>query len=155
MGAGAFVPKDTLTSSFLGTYAENVYPNPIVTTTLSGFTVNGLTFSEETDPKSRPPGDIDDFAFYPYLEGPFRDDATAVNKISFSLIQEQYTAYSNMYAVFNSAVTSYDTLRNAYNEKLNEEKVRNESLITSAFGAAIALPTRPCFPDQPPAFTGI
>ena len=60
-----------------------------------------------------------------------------------------------MYNTFNTDKGKYDTLKDAYNKKLKEEKDRNASFTKSIFSAAIALPERPCPPDRPPAYQGI
>jgi len=60
--AGSFLPKDTATPVWLGNYDENTWPNPMGTptaNTFTGFTFTTLTFMEEADPSTVPPGDID------------------------------------------------------------------------------------------------
>lgn len=156
MATGGFLPATDTGPAYLGTYvATKPWPNPLKTTALGSITANALTFYEETDPKSTPPGDIDKLAFYPYLVGPFQDNALAVNTVSYSLVKQQYEAYTTMYNAFAGTKTSYDTLRTAYNTELVKEKKRQSGAFTSIFDPEIKLPTRPCTPDRPPAFTGI
>jgi hypothetical protein len=155
MTTGAFLPAASTAQAWLGAYdATKPWPNPIKEGNQGGtLTVNALTFQEETDPSTTPVGDIDLIAYYPYLTGPFKD--TAIATISFSLIQESYDAYSKIYTDFNTKVTNYNKLRDAYNVELKKEKTRNSNLATMMFDAPVKLPTRPCPPDQPPAFQGL
>jgi hypothetical protein len=155
MTTGAFLPAASAAQAWLGTYDATLpWPNPIRDGNQGGtLNLNTLTFQEEADPQSVPPGDIDRIAYYPYLTGPFRD--TAIATISYSLINESYNAYTTMYSAFNTKVTAYNTLKDAYNTELKKEKTRNSNFVSSIFDAPIKLPTRPCPPDQPPAFQGL
>lgn len=72
------MPEVSATPVWLGTYtaATQPYPNPMSTPsdgTFAGLTFNTLSFQEEADPQESLPGDIDKIAYYPYLEGPFKD----------------------------------------------------------------------------------
>jgi hypothetical protein len=55
---------------------------------------------------------------------------------------------------YNSAKTTYDSSKSTYNTALSNEKTRKADFFKSIFEAPVTIPTRPCPPTQPSAWTG-
>lgn len=79
--------------------------------------------------------------------------ASNVGYVSWSRISDSWDQYAAWYATYSSEVTAYEILRDEYNTALQGDSLRRSSpiaLITSALN----IPSRPCPPDQPPAYAG-
>lgn len=81
--------------------------------------------------------------------------ATAYTTMDFLKMKADYDAYTAVANTYNTAVTSYNTDKDAYNKALADEKTRKADFFKAMFDPAVVIPTRPCQPTQPGAFSGI
>lgn len=65
-----------------------------------------------------------------------------------------YGMYNSQVSTFNSANSSYETLRKTYDEALTAENARLADALKAAFDPKIAVPTRPCSPTRPGDYSG-
>jgi len=65
-----------------------------------------------------------------------------------------YGMYNSQVSTFNSANSSYETLRKTYDDALTAENARLADALKAAFDPMIAVPTRPCSPTRPGDYSG-
>jgi len=63
-------------------------------------------------------------------------------------------AIKSLYDAFDGSKSSYDSLKTLYDQAITDEEARVADFFKATFDAPIAIPTRPCAPDQPPAWWG-
>lgn len=71
-----------------------------------------------------------------------------------TIVTGAYAALSSEYASYDSAVATYNPLKDAYNTALAAETARAADPLKAAFEPAVAIPERPCAPRQPIAGWG-
>lgn len=150
------------TPLFLGTVSKE-WPNPMSAWQVAGAaaqtaSVNGAAtqpitdYSPDMDGYTMSPGKV---MWWPSEKVFGAVSTTAYATMDFMQMNAEYTTYNNAAAVYNSAVTSYNTDKDAYNKALADEAARKADFFKAMFDPAVVIPTRPCQPTQPGAFSGI
>jgi len=160
---------DDLTGKFLatnlytGTVAAanaNVYPTPIRATypasctgaACIGFEWPVASAHDNWFPDANSAGNIGNFVAYANYEGsPFL--TTTVNYDSGALLRA-IDAGNAANAAYTTLLNTYNTSKDSYNTALANEKTRAGDFFKSIFEAPVKIPTRPCPPTQPAAWTG-
>merc|ERR1719265_579595 len=80
--------------------------------------------------------------------------ATSTSKIDSGINMKDKAEITTLYNNFNSSKTSYESLRNLYDQAITDEEARLADFFKATFDAPIAIPTRPCKPDTPHSWWG-
>ena len=68
---------------------------------------------------------------------------------------EEWNRFRALYSDYETRKATYDAAVNDYNTKNTKQKTLHEAdWTTTLFSAPVTIPTRPCKPDQPVAYTG-
>lgn len=142
----------------LGDYATSggVLLNPMnKASTVTGWPSSAIIFDGGVfaDPESLLVAEIGDASYYPNADGPFK--STQIVTTSTRALVNQYAGLQGIYDTFNNDKASYDTLKNAYNEANESEKLRDADAGKWLFEPKTEIPERPCKPSQPPAWWGV
>ena len=106
----------------------------------------------EPDPKVSIAGTIGNFQYFPAEEGPMRYKTEI--QVPFNEIIDNYSIYKTLYTTFDTAATAFNTAAAAYTEAVNRDKSRSDGGFSSLFQSPVLIPTYPCAPTTPVAFTG-
>lgn len=154
------VATTTATPLFLGSPIK-AWPNPVRSYFFNNVLAHTTSVSTklpimDVDPLmngySMSPGAV---AFYPDNKFNAAENETHVATQDFMQLKAAYDSYTAAANSYNSLVTTYNTDKTAYNKALADEKARKEDFFKSIFDPAVVIPTRPCQPTRPDAFSGI
>lgn len=104
--------------------SDGPWPNPVLTTSV-GTNFFNFAGNWELNVRESIPGDIGNLKYYPYLNGPFKESATAT--VRFGRVYDSWQQYKTWYAAYEAQVPAYNTLKDAYNAELKKEKLRQTS----------------------------
>ena len=121
----------------------NWYKNALITTTASTY----------LDPNTKFPGTIGAVKYFPGMEG----DAKEVQMMSMDQMQmkSMYDMTTKSNDQFNSDNGAYEKLRTVYEDAKTAETARLADALKAAFEPVIAIPSRPCAPTRPMAYSGV
>jgi len=141
-----------------------LYINPVTAVTVSTATVYSpeptgtpavveyLPVVSYTDAATWVAGSIGTLNYFPGKTGDLKDTQTST--MDQTQLQSMYDMYNSQVNTFNSANSSYETLRKTYDEALTAENARLADALKAAFDPKIAVPTRPCSPTRPGDYSG-
>lgn len=156
------VPTANATPLFIGGTTKE-WPNPMMSFTLdgalahtasaSGAAAQPITdFDPLMDGYTMSPGKV---MWWPSEKVNGAVSTTAVTTMDFLKMKADYDGYTAAANTYNTAVTSYNTDKDAYNKALADEKTRKADFFKAMFDPAVVIPTRPCQPTRPGAFSGV
>jgi hypothetical protein len=167
--ATAIMPAADAADFFLGVYANGANgalhlnplnnapasPNPAFPVT-SNYNLNGLyttTAATYSDPNTKFPGTIGAVKYFPGMAG----DAKEVQIMSMDYMQlkSMYDMTTKVNDQFNSDNGAYEKLRTVYEDDKTAETARLADALKAAFDPVIAIPSRPCAPTRPLAYSGV
>jgi len=150
------------TNTYMGTVAAaSTFPMPVKNTYPASGTAINFAFPQTAGGDShanwRPmdwtAGSMGPFQYYaPSTGSPYLGVTTT--SVDSKVLMNQLNAKIAENTTYNSAKSTYDTDRTAYNTALSNEKTRAADFFKSIFEAPITIPTRPCQPTQPTAWSG-
>lgn len=143
-GALYINPATAVTVSSAGLYT----PEPTGTPTV----ITYLPVVSYTDASTWVAGSVGTLNYFPGMTGDYKDtQTTTMDQLQ---LQSMYNMYNSQVSTFNSANSSYETLRKTYDEALTAENARLADALKAAFDPKIAVPTRPCSPTRPGDYSG-
>lgn len=127
LGADAFLPAADGAAYYLGVYGSTlgVMLNPVkvIPSSDTTWTQSSLEWAHsEYNPAARMPGSIGDAIFYGDYDGPFKAEGTT--KVDQGVIQEFYDYFTAQYTAYDTAVGTYNTLKDTYNTAWTKEDLR-------------------------------
>ena len=157
LGSGGILPATSAANYFLGDYAvaDGVFINPVTFVTDSGtnWVQSAITFSySDLDPSRRIPGSIGDAVYYSRANGPFK--STQALKMDQPILSDKYAHFKAAYDSFATVVGAYNSKKDEYNNAVKKEQARKADLFQFFLSPPVAIPQRPCPPNQPMAYSG-
>jgi len=67
---------------------------------------------------------------------------------------DDWRRHQDVYTSYDTTKTAYDLLKTAYNTANTADIAYNANTANKWLTVPVTVPTRPCKPDQPPAYTG-
>jgi len=147
-------------SFHLGIYAAGglgeQWLNPVASKSLAGtnWPLTAINWTASgTDPNASLPGSIGAVTYYPGYEGDAKEVQTT------TLDSEQVMAGYAMKKADNDAYNTlngdYEKMRTSYDDASTAETARLADALKAAFEPKISIPTRPCAPVRPSAYSGV
>lgn len=154
LGANGVLSSDDTSNYKIGAYDDNLGPYinpaksvPTVDTAAkwTGFTIT-YQFEEKTTAAWRS-GSLGTAVYY--AENPKTPWANTVLEIDSAILLDTYAEYKSYFAAYNAKVAVYNPKRIAYDTAVDTETKRRADFFAASMTPSVAIPERPCPPDQP------
>ena len=101
------------------------------------------------------PGSIGPIGYYTNSTGPWQGSTNAKQTYDSGILMEEWNRFRALYADYETRKNTYDTAKTDYNTKNAAQiNLHTAGWTTTLFAAPVTIPTRPCKPSQPAAYTG-